>query len=333
MSAASQSTIHVLVTGVGALIGQGIIRSLRSGRHPVRVIGLDRSTRSPGPGACDVFIQKPSCEENTAEYVEFWQELIARERIDIVLPGLEVDLLFLDQHREILAQTGAVLALNLHALIARASDKWRMHQFLVEHGLPAIPSVIGVGWEAAVAQLGGAPILMKPRQGNGSRGIVRLADSEDLAYWSRKAADPWMLQRIVGRDEDEYTVGVFGLGGGQALAPILFRRRLSSAGNTLEAQVIESELLSGAVVRLNALFKPVGPTNYQFRVEGNVAYLLEVNPRFSSSNSLRTRFGYNEAEMSLDHFLFGVVPPIPTILPGIGWRYSEDYVVYDRDLI
>lgn len=333
MSLSERSTINVVVTGVGALIGQGIIRSLRSCRHPVRIIGLDRSARSPGPLWCDVFTQKPSCDEASRQYMEFWEELVVRECVDIVLPGLEVDMLFLDQHRESLVQAGAALALNQRKLIARAGDKWHMHQFLLEHNVPAIPSAISMDWNDAVAQLGEAPLLMKPRQGNGSRGIVRLNDREDLAYWSRKSQNPWMLQRIVGRDEEEYTIGVFGLGGGQALDPIIFRRRLSGAGNTLEAEVVESELLNREIARLNTLFEPVGPTNYQFRIENEIAYLLEVNPRFSSSNSLRTSFGYNEAEMSLDYFLFDLTPPKPDIRHGIGWRYSEDHVAYDRDSI
>lgn len=330
MSESSQSTVTVVVTGVGAIIGQGIIRSLRSSRHSVRIIGLDRSARSPAPGWCDRFVQKPSCDEESIQYLTFWEDLIVSEHVDIVLPGLEVDMLFLDKHREDLARAGAALALNHSALIQCAGDKWHMHQLLLAHNMPVIPSAINVNWAEAVAQLGDAPILMKPRQGNGSRGIVHLNDGDDLAYWSRKAQGPWMLQRIVGRDDEEYTVGVFGLGRGQALGPIIFRRRLSAAGNTLEAQVVDHPLIQTAVERLNALLEPVGPTNYQFRMENDLAFLLEVNPRFSSSNSLRTRFGYNEAEMSLDHFLFDLLPPTPSIRYGIGWRFSEDNVVYDR---
>ena len=41
MNEVDNSMITVLVTGVGAIIGQGIIKSLRQSRHPVRVIGIE----------------------------------------------------------------------------------------------------------------------------------------------------------------------------------------------------------------------------------------------------------------------------------------------------
>jgi carbamoyl-phosphate synthase large subunit len=332
MTETSDAPVHVLVTGIGAIIGQGIIRSLKASGRSVKIIGLDRSARPPGPGWCDLFVQKPRCDEGSDAYLDFWLELIRKERIDLVLPGLEIDMLFLDGQRATLAKQcdSCALALNHSALIALAGDKWLMHQFLEGHGMPVIPTTVGAGWDEALAVLGAAPILLKPRQGNGSRGIVHLHDREDFSYWTRKASEPWMLQRIVGSDDEEYTVGSFGLGNGQAVAPIVMRRRLSGAGNTLQAEVVEHPLIEKRVAALNALLKPRGPTNYQFRVQGGEAYLLEVNPRFSSSNSLRTRFGYNEARMALEYFLLHRVPRDPEIRCGIGWRYSEDYVVYDR---
>jgi carbamoyl-phosphate synthase large subunit len=131
--------------------------------------------------------------------------------------------------------------------------------------------------------------------------------------------------------DEEYTVGLFGLGDGTGLEPLIFRRRLSSAGNTLAASVVAEPSIRSETVRLTEIFRPVGPTNYQFRMENGIPYLLEINPRISSSTSLRTSFGYNEAAMSIDFFLLGKKPAAPTIRPGRAWRYSEDFVTYDRD--
>jgi carbamoyl-phosphate synthase large subunit len=200
---------------------------------------------------------------------------------------------------------------------------------LLRHGLPTIPSTMSETWNEAIESLGQPPMLLKPRQGNGSRGIVRLYDEIDFLYWRTKTVGGWMLQRIVGTGRDEYTVGVFGFGDGKSLEPIIFRRKLSGAGNTLEAEVVNDSVIERATIALTELFRPLGPTNYQFRKEGEIAYLLEINPRFSSSNSLRTAFGYNEAEMSIEQFLFGKPPAVPEISYGIAWRYSADFVIHD----
>jgi carbamoyl-phosphate synthase large subunit len=102
---------------------------------------------------------------------------------------------------------------------------------------------------------------------------------------------------------------------------------LSVAGNTQYAEVVDAPVITKAVQQLAEHFKPLGPTNYQFRLEGTTPYLLEINPRFSSSTSLRAAFGYNEAAMALDYYAYGKKPEAPEIKTGRAWRYSEDLVV------
>jgi carbamoyl-phosphate synthase large subunit len=325
-----KAEFSVLVTGVGAIIGQGIIKSLRKSRYSVHIVGVDRSNRSPGPSLTDAFYQKPSCKEDTSEYISFWQDILKHEYVDIVMPGLEVDMFFLDTQRQLFKELGVSVIINRSELIALSADKWKLGEQLENLGPLKIPASIPENWEQAVSELGAPPLLMKPRSGNGSRGIVRLNDERDFDYWRAKSGDNWMLQRIVGNDSNEFTVGIFGFGDGKSIDPIILKRRLSGAGNTLEAQVAHDSVIEDFTQRLNRYFKPLGPTNYQFRKEGDIAYLLEINPRFSSSNSLRTAFGFNEAEMAIDYFLFGNLPKTPEIRKGVAWRYSEDYVIYDR---
>jgi carbamoyl-phosphate synthase large subunit len=325
----SAATVTVAVTGVGAIIGQGIIKSLRHCRFPVRVVGIDRNANSPGPHLSDVFEQKPDVPEDSQAYLAFWARIIREQHIDLILPGLELDMAFFHRHREFFSGLNVKLALNAPELIEQTADKWAFGQALSAIGYPAIPSARPDTWAQAISTLGAAPLLLKPIQGNGSRGIVLLEDEADFNYWRRKTKTPWMLQRIVGTADEEYTVGVFGLGGGRWLGPLIFRRRLSGAGNTLVAEVLhEHPVIEAATALLCRHFQPLGPSNFQFRVEGDIAYLLEINPRFSSSNSLRTAFGFNEAEMSIKLYLRGVEPDAPRIGAGKAWRYTEDFVIH-----
>jgi carbamoyl-phosphate synthase large subunit len=325
----STASLSIAVTGVGAIIGQGIVRSLRASGRDLKIIGVDRNERSPGTYSVDVFEQKPTVAEDSQAYLDYWERLILKYGIKLVLPGLEIDMQFLNQHRAWFEARGVVLGLNTSQLIAQTGDKWVFGEILASIGYPLIPSAQPGSWEEALDKLGSPPLLLKPLRGNGSRGIVKLEDEQDFQYWRDKASDTWMLQRIVGSADEEYTVGVFGLGDGDITLPIIFRRRLSAAGNTLEAVLVtEHPILQEAVIKLCRHFKPVGPTNLQFRVELDTPYLLEINPRFSSSNSLRTAFGFNEAEMSIDYYLYGKTPCVPVLREGIAWRYTEDFVKY-----
>ena len=320
----------VIVTGVGAIIGLGIISSLRAAFPNIRIIGVDRGAQGPGRFAVDHFSRKPPVEESSQDYLEYWLHLVRSEDARLVLPGLEVDMHFLDRHRQHFEAMGVRLALNTAELIARCGDKWQFNAYLESIGYPAIPSLKTLDWHAAVARLGPPPILLKPTDGNGSRGIAILHDESDLRYWSRRSRSEWMLQRIVGTEADEFTVGVFGLGEGEYVGPIMFKRRLSVAGNTSEAVVVKHHpVLESAIDRLCKACEPVGPTNLQFRLDGDTPYLLEINPRFSSSNSLRSAFGFNEAAMAVEYYLHGNAPSIPSIRAGTAWRYFADHVHYE----
>lgn len=325
----TDAEIVVAVTGVGAIIGQGIVRSLRASGRAIRVVGIDRSARSPGPHMVDAFEQKPDASEDSPEYQAYWDSLIQRHEIQIVLPGLEVDMVYLDKNRDWFESRGVRLALNTPDLIRITANKWEFGKVLADMGCPVIPSIRPYTWQQAVEKLGAPPLLLKPLHGNGSRGIIKLEAEQDFEYWRTKASGDWMLQRIVGKCDEEFTVGVFGLGDGVFIGPLIFRRRLSPAGNTQEAEVVlHHPVLEAAVRKLCQHFCPVGPTNLQFRVEGEIAYLLEINPRFSSSNSLRTAFGFNEAILAIDYFLLNRTPTMPTLREGHAWRYYEDFIVH-----
>ncbi len=317
----------VVVTGVGAIVGQGIVKSLRQCSQAVRVVGIDRNPDSMGPHVCDAFYAKPACSESSPDYLAYWQDILEKESVDLVLPGLEVDLFFLNAHRQSLNATGARLGLNSSKLIELARDKWLLGLKLPEAGLASIPTILSQSWDECLAVLGVPPFLMKPRQGNGSRGIVRLNDKTDFQYWINKSDGNSMIQKIVGNDDEEYTLGAFGFGDGISLPPIIFRRRLSASGNTQYAEVVADSALEQATRKLSLYFKPIGPTNYQFRKDNGIPYLLEINPRLSSSNSLRTRFGYNEAEMSLRFYIDKVRPDMPKVAEGRALRYFEDFLL------
>lgn len=325
--------IIVIVSGVGAIIGQGVVKSLRKIASNIRIIGVDRKEDGIGPFLCDIFYKKPNIKEDTLNYLEFWINLIEKEKTKLIIPALEVDVKFFSTHKIKIESTGCLIALNNIELIKHSEDKWNFGEILRKNGFPHIPTTLARTWNDCQKEVGNFPMILKPRIGNGSRGIVKIENEADFRYWSLKSDTNFMLQKYIGDDEHEYTVGAFGLGNGEIIPPIIFKRKLSVAGNTQYAEVINNNLISEQVNLLAKFFKPIGPTNFQFRIEGEKIYLLEINPRMSSSTSLRSAFGYNEAQMCLEYFIDRRFPIIPNIKMGKGWRYYEDYIEYDSIII
>jgi len=314
-----------LVTGVGAVIGYGIVRSLKRCRYDVAVVGIDVYHDAVGQRWCDAFIQAVWAADDG--YCDFLSTVMDQYDVDLVFFGLEPEIHKVSDSKDTFKGDFRKLVLNRKELIDLSRDKWRMFEYLTAHHFPAIKSMISEDYDPTVQQLG-LPCLVKPRYSSGSKGIARIDSYEDFYYWKNKMGEDFMVQQIVGDDEHEYTVGLFGLGDGSFTQSITFRRKLSREGATAKAQTVSIPDLDAEVAKLASLFKPLGPTNFQFRRHKGHFLLLEVNPRISSSTSLRTAFGFNEAEMSIKFFAEQRRPDPAVMKQGTAVRYIEDMVTH-----
>lgn len=319
---------NVLVTGVGAVIGYGIVRSLRALERPVRIIGMDIYPDAAGLHCCDHF--EPAVLAAAPAYPEFLRSLICRNSIDLVIPGIEHDISRMVQEGSAWSDLDTKFALNNPGLVALSADKWHTACSLAEAGFPVIKTRIEGNFDE-LAQEFGIPFLLKPRRSYASKGIQRIHTERDVDYWRQKLGDDFMVQEIVGDDENEYTVAAFGFGDGTCGQKLILQRKLSGEGATAKARVVSIPEIDVLVDRLAMHFKPVGPTNFPFRYHAGQFLLLEINPRVSSSTSLRMAFGYNEAQMCVEYYLEGKRPAERTIRPGRAVRYLADLVTYDRD--
>lgn len=318
---------RILVTGTGAVIGYGILRALRRALPEARLVAADIFEDAVGRHWADRFVQAPL----TADpgYGTWLAELVAGEGIDLILPGIEQDVDYLAAHAGDpgLAQTR--VALNNPELIRLAGDKWAMAEALVAHDLPGrIESRIDGDFETLSGALG-LPFLMKPRRGYAGKGIVRVTDPAGFAPLAGRLGSDYMAQRITGSDDAEYTVSVFCDGVGTVRAGIALRRRLAQDGSTAKAVVVDMAPFRETIDRLAEVFRPEGPTNFQFRLTEAGPMLLEINPRISSATSIRAAFGMNEAWMCVRHYLWGETIAQPVLRLGRAERFIEDYISHD----
>ena len=319
----------VMVTGVGAIIGYGLLRSLRSARSDIRLIGTDIYPDAVGQVWCDAFEQAPYTASPC--YLDWLQDTVQKHRVDLLFPGIEQDVHHFSAARERIGSFGCRVVLNRGPLIDLSRDKWAMHQELATLGDDSIiPSRLEGDYETLSQQFG-LPFILKPRRSYASKGLVRVRSREDFDAHKARLGEYLMAQPVIGTDDEEYTVAVFGDGEGNACSSITLRRRLGQDGSTAKAWVCSIESLDRVASRLCAHFQPIGPTNLQFRRISESWKLLEINPRISSTTSIRTAFGYNEAAMSLAYFLEGQLPVQPAVRCGFAVRFIEDCVVYDRN--
>ena len=313
----------ILVTGVGSIIGYGIVRSLRMSGEEFRIIGADIFPDAVGQYFCNDFVHSvPARAEN---YLSFLADLMARESVDLVFFGTEQEMFRASDERAHFPAQTARMVMNRPEVINVSRDKHETYLFLREHGLPTIPTHIKGCYGELSRQLG-VPFLLKQRHSSASKGQAVISDEADFLYWQKKSGSEFMVQQIVGDDDHEYTVATFGFGDGTGTVPFVMRRQLNREGATTKAIVEEHEELSRQVEALTHLLCPLGPTNFQFRLHRGEYLLLEINPRVSSATSIRAAFGYNEALFSVMFFRDGIRPADVALGRGRAARYLADWV-------
>ncbi|WP_298222811.1 ATP-grasp domain-containing protein [Flavobacterium sp.] len=318
---------NILVSGASGIIGYGILRSLRLSGIPYKFIGTTIYSDSAAEGFCDIFEQ--AVPTNDPNYIDWLLKTIEKHQIDLIIPGIEADMYAWSEHKDTLEKSGVKVLLNAQELIDACHDKWVFYQKLKESDLPfAIDTTLESDFKVLKTQFG-LPFLLKPRIGHGSKGIVRVNSEEEFEKHQQYIGSQLMAQPIVGNDDEEYTTSAFCDGQGGFYAYMTLKRKLSKDGFTEKAEVINLENIEETLKALCSIFKPIGPTNFQFRKDDDGLKLLEINPRISSSTSIRAKFGYNESQMAVDYFVENKTIGQPKIKNGKAIRYIEDLIIYE----
>ena len=317
----------ILVSGANAIIGYGILRSLRKSGLDLKLVGATIYDDSVAEGFCDIFEKAPLT--NDVDYIDWLLKIIKKHRIDLIIPGREDDVYYWNEHISKIKDSGVKVLLNNSNLISLCKDKWLFFKTLKEKGSNyLIETSIDPDFDL-LADKFGLPFILKPRNGSASRGIIHVDNAETFLKHKHNIGTILMAQPIVGNDNEEFTTSSFCDGSGGFYAIMTLRRKLSKDGYTEKAEVVSLDKINAAVLKLCSYLDPIGPTNFQFRKHGDDLKLLEINPRISSSTSIRAAFGYNESKMAVEYYLENKKPYQPSIKQGKALRYIEDFIFYE----
>lgn len=317
----------ILVSGASGLVGYGTLKSLKSSGKDLLLIGTSIYNDSVAGGFCDIFEEAiPTSNEN---YLEWLNSVIKKYNVDLIIPGIEEDLYKWSSNREIIENSGAKILTNNINLIQLCKDKWAFYNDLKKKNSPyLIPTSLDTDYHQIVEKFG-LPFLLKPKRGFASKGIIKINNEADFNLQKSQIGEILMVQQIVGNDEEEFTTSAFCDGKGSYYATMTLRRKLSKDGYTNQAETYIVEQMDEVLHHLCAHLMPIGPTNFQFRKHNGELKLLEINPRISSSTSIRAAFGYNESGMAVEYYLENKVPIQPSIRSGKAVRYIEDKIFFD----
>jgi carbamoyl-phosphate synthase large subunit len=274
----------MLITGCGGDIGFALGGIAREAGLADRIIGCDLHADHPGTLIFDACETLPPAD--APDYFDRLRAVVDKHNVDVVVPMSEAEI-------ERFAAAGFlqnifscdVIAANALA-IRTGLDKLNTYQMLRQSGLPAPwTEIVGEGQPKSF------PCIVKPRRGQGGKGIIRVqADMAQTIAQTRKG-DLW--QELILPDDAEFTCGLYRAAAGSPVRTIIFSRQLQG-GITRTAQVVEDERIDALLRRIADAVELVGAINVQLRVNTEGPKVFEINPRFSSTVGFRDLLGYRD---------------------------------------
>lgn len=315
---------RVLVLGAGGNVSQGIIKALRKTNLPIHILGACVSEYSKGLYMCDEGYICPYASE--MEFIPWVIDFCNMHDIDIIMTGVEENIIELAKNKDVLkACTKAVFVSSSYNQLLVGQDKFLTCRFLQDKGCNYPPYELWTSMNATkdFADRVGYPIIAKPRNGKGSKGVFVFRSARDVE--KQTFYENYVLEKVIGNEETEYTIGCYVDRDGNLQQLIPMRRKLLH-GTTMWAETVQNEKIIDECTKICNAFKPTGPLNIQLRLDSNgTPICFELNVRFSGTTAIRSHFGFQDVKaMILEYCYEEGISECFQITQGEVFRYDEE---------
>src|SRR6266545_4357879 len=191
-------------------------------------------------------------------------------------------------------ELGADVLLPPADVVVQTGDKYLAHETFERLEIPSPPSWLP---DALPAELD-FPVLIKAREGFGSRHIYRAYDQEELHFHLARTPVPSFVQACcLG---EEFSNDVFCDFEGRCLNAIPRTMIESKGGESIKGMTIRDERLIELARDVAEKLRLVGPANIQcFREEDGSQLVTDINPRFGGGFPLPLAAGGRYPELAL----------------------------------
>ena len=285
--------LHILFTGVGRRIE--LIQAFRQAALVLdcnlKIYGADMAGTAPALAYCD-FTRK-ICGMKDPDYIDELINICRKDKIDLLIPTIDTDLLVLSQNREKIGAVGTKVMISAPDKILICRDKNNTSQFFAECGLKAPMPV-----NDYKKYIGGFPAFIKPKDGSSSINAFKVENPDELPVYAEQI-DDYIVQPFI--DGTEYTIDIFCDFDGDPIYIVPRERMQVRAGEVLKTRICLDERMIEESKALIKAFKPCGPMTVQLirdKVTGE-DYYIEINPRYGGGAPLSMKAGARSAESVL----------------------------------
>lgn len=311
---------NILITSAGrrAALVQSFIKTLDEKGIPGKVYTADRS---PGlSAACqlsDGSYQLPGI--GSKGYKEALFSLCHKLSIQVLIPTIDPELPYFSEWKEDLKKQGTAVLISASSLVADCSDKFSCKALFAGFGVPT---------PETYTQWPGHTVFARPRYGSGSI-HAQVVHSKEQFNWLAEHPDNFIFNAYINQGEyHQYTVDTF-FSEGRLCAAVPRKRLEIRAGETSKGITDKGPVYNFIREHFSEWPLAEGPVGIQifFNAEGNSAFGIEVNPRFSGAYPLTERSGAYFVSWIIDKYILGRTIPFYE-----GWKDALCMLRYDQEV-
>ena len=285
--------MNILFTGVGRRIE--LLQAFRNAalvlNKEIKLYGADMAGTAPALAYCDY--KRKVVAMKDPGYIQDLLNICGEDKIDLLIPTIDTDLLVLSENKEKLAAVGTRVMISEPEMIRVCRDKNYTSQFFVDCGLCA-PMPVN-DWRE---YKGAFPAFIKPKDGSSSINAFKVEDAEELEMFAAQVQDYIVQPYVKGK---EYTIDIFCDWEGRPVSIVPRERVQIRAGEVLKTQICMDKTMIEESKALCSVFKPCGPLTVQL-IRDEVSakdFFIEINPRFGGGSPLSMKAGARSAETIL----------------------------------
>ena len=284
--------MRILFTGVGRRIE--LLQAFRNAalvlNKDLKIYGADMAGTAPALAYCDFTRRVVAMKD--PEYIQNLLDICVADRIDLLIPTIDTDLLVLAENKERFEALGTRVMISAPDKIRICRDKNNTSQFFVDCGLHA-PMPVN-DWKEYRS---GFPAFIKPKDGSSSINAFKVENEEELEVYAGQVEDYIVQPFVSGK---EYTIDIFCDWNGNPISIVPRERLQVRAGEVLKTQICMDQTMIEESKALCKAFKPCGPMTVQLiRDSEGLDWFIEINPRFGGGAPLSMKAGARSAEAIL----------------------------------
>lgn len=313
--------LSVLITSVSVKVPmvRAVMAAVNRYNAAGQVFGADANADCVGRYFVDGFWESPRDTDLMVEDVISWCK---HNRVGVIFPSRDGELVFWARHRGLLAEYGISVMVSAVEAVGTCLDKLAFHQHCVDAGFPAIDT------NQVCDQIPGDRLVVKERFGAGAGNIGLDLDPASALQHAQCLDCPIFQPYIEG---DEISADLYVSRSGRVMDVVLRRRDLVVNGESQVTTTFRDNSIEALCKAMSDTLALCGHVMFQILVDQyGEPHIVECNCRFGGASTLSIESGLDSFYWFLLESAGGSLEDVKTDIERLVLRqirYAADKVV------